>query len=109
MPKSVVQKGSYYKARTKKWLEGKGYQVGFLERMFMLYIKGKMIPIKRDQFGSDLLAISKDELIFVQVKLNKKNIAGAYKEFDSFIFPPFAKKWIVVWTPRVKEPEVIDY
>ena len=105
--KSNAQKGSYFKTKTKKWLEAQGYQVGFLERMFMLFIKGRMIPIKRDQFGSDLLAVSEDDIIFVQVKMGKDNVASARKEFDKFVFPCFSQRWIVAWEPRVREPIVI--
>jgi len=106
-----AQKGQQYKSKTKKWLESKGYQVCFLERIFMLFIKGRMIPIKKDQFASDLLAVSSTEIIFVQVKFlsgkQKDNgIPAAEKEFAKFVFPHFAQKWIVMWTPRVKEPMI---
>jgi len=120
---SAVSKGNYYKLKTKKWLEAKGYQVAFMERMMWVFgRKGDMrrlIPVKKDQFGSDLLAmkgmvIGKDgwaedhgELIFVQVKLNRKNVAEAHKAFGKFEFPEFVEKWIVVWEPRAREPEVI--
>ena len=66
-----------------------------------------MIFIKKDQFASDLLAVSSEEIIFVQVKLNKKNIADAVKEFNKFVFPDNAERWIGVWTPRAREPEII--
>lgn len=105
--KSAAQKGSYYKGKTKKWLEAQGYQVGFMERMFMLFIKGRMIPMKKDQFASDLLAMSEDEIIFVQVKMGKDHISEARKEFDKFVFPCFAQKWIVAWEMRAREPIII--
>lgn len=107
---SNSKKGSYYKLRTKKWLEEKGYQVGFLERIHWLFKAGqRSIPIKKDQFGSDLLAVNKEQVIFVQVKLNRKNIADARKEFSKYKFPDFADVWIVVWEPRAREPEIIEY
>lgn len=102
------QKGNYYKLRTKKWLEEKGYQVAFLERLQMVYTKDKTIPIKKDQLGSDLLAVNDSEVIFIQVKLNKGHISDGGKEFAKFIFPEFAKRWIVVWVPRAREPEIVE-
>lgn len=114
MPQSNAKKGSYYKLRTKKWLEGKGYEVAFLERMMWIFTKDKttgekkMIPIKRDQFGSDLLAVNSEQIIFVQVKLNKKNVADARAEFAKHVFPSCAQKWIVVWEVRAREPEIIE-
>lgn len=105
----MANKGNYYKLRTKKWLEKKGYQVAFLERMMWIFTKDKkMIPIKKDQFGSDLLAVNEDQIIFVQVKFNRSNVADAHKEFAKYTFPKFADKWIVVWEVRAREPEVIE-
>jgi hypothetical protein len=78
-----------------------------MERMFMLWIKGRMIPQKKDQFASDLLAVSEDEIIFVQVKMGKNHVSEARKAFDQFVFPCFAQKWIVAWEPRVREPIII--
>src|SRR5438128_12685397 len=65
---SAVAKGSYWKARTKRWLERQGYRVGFLERM--LHIQGKhgLIPVKRDQFGADLLAVRRARIVVRQLK-----------------------------------------
>ena len=108
----MANKGNYYKYRTKSWLEKKGYKVGFLERMQRIYTKGRIIPVKKDQFASDLLAVSSDEIIFIQVKFNSKveskNVAEAVKEFHKFAFPKWAKKWIVVWQPRIREPNIIE-
>ena len=104
----MKSKGNYYKLRTKRWLEKKGYQVSFLERLQRIYVKGKVIFIKKDQMASDLLAVSESEIIFVQVKLNRNNIAQAVKEFSKFEFPAFVGKWIVVWEVRAREPEIIE-
>lgn len=109
----MKNKGNYYKLRTKKWLEAKGYEVAFLERMMWIPDKrepGKLIPIKRDQMGADLLAMSKEHVVFVQVKLNRNNIGAARIEFAKHTFPESKEieKWIVVWEPRDREPEVIE-
>lgn len=106
---SASAKGNYYKLRTKKWLEAKGYRVAFLERLMWLPPKhpgGRMVPIKRDQFGADLLAVNDGEVIFVQVKLNGKNVAAGRHEFAKHVVPVFTQQWIVVWEPRAREPEV---
>jgi hypothetical protein len=108
---SASQKGNYYKLRTKKWLEAKGYSVAFLERMLWIppKVKGdRMIPVKRDQFGADLLAVNHDEIIFVQVKLNRKNIAAGRHEFARYTFPPSTQRWIVIWEPKAHEPDIED-
>ena len=109
MSKSSSQKGNYYKLKTKKWFEAKGFEVEYLEKLQRIFAKDKVIWIKRDLFASDMLALKKpDEIIFCQVKLGKSNIAGAYKEFAKHQFPDCVKLWIVVWTPRVKEPEIVE-
>lgn len=107
----MANRGDYYKSRTKKWLESKGYQVAFLERTMWIPVKdgsGRMIPVKKDQFGSDLLAVSESDIIFVQVKFNakvaSKNVAAAREEFKRFKFPKYSRQWIVVWRFRVREP-----
>lgn len=114
MAKSASAKGNYYKLRTKKWLEAKGYAVAFMERIMWIPPKepgGRLIPIKRDQFGADLLAVSKTELIFVQVKLkgptNTSGLrASAIAEFAKHIIPAFAQQWVVIWEPKAREPEI---
>lgn len=122
MARSAVAKGSYYKARTKRWLEGEGYQVAFLERMMLLHIPEKLaddgtlreaarqLPIKRDQFGSDLLAVRRDAVVFVQVKLGRKDVWDALREFARYEWPdtPAVKRWVVCWEKGAKTPEVVD-
>jgi hypothetical protein len=101
---SAVSRGNYYKLRTKRWLEQKGYQVAFLERVLWI----RKVPVKHDQFASDLLAMNEDSLIFVQVKLNRANVARAREEFRRHVFAPGAQRWIVVWEPRAREPDILD-
>ena len=68
MSTSAAAKGQYWKGRTKKFLEAAGYQVAFLERVLWLQTARGRIPVKRDQFASDLLAVNAEDVIFVQVK-----------------------------------------
>ena len=108
---SAVAKGARYKAKTRRWLEQRGYQVVDLEIVRWVHTPRGRIPIKRDQLGSDLQAVSKAELIFIQVKGGKRgaqNLASARREFAKYVFPPFAKLWIIAWPFRAREPRVID-
>jgi hypothetical protein len=113
---SASAKGNYYKLRSKRWLEAKGYAVAFMERMLWIppHRPGdRMIPVKRDQFASDLLAMTGDELIFVQVKFGATrrgagNIAAARREFAKHTFFQGSQQWLVIWEPRAREPEIVD-
>ena len=105
---SSVQKGTYYKGRTKKWLEEQGYSVGSLEKMMCVK---KNIFIKKDQFASDLLAVGNGQVIFVQVKSGKTalyKVKEAIREFAKFDFPEFADRWVVCWVERVRKPIIVD-
>jgi hypothetical protein len=111
---TAAAKGSYYKLRTKRWLEAHGFAVAFMERIHWIPARtpgGRMIPIKRDQFGADLLAMSRDALILVQVKggTARGHRAAGRREFDKFPIPPFVRTWIVSWQPHARAPEIQDY
>ena len=106
--RTTTAKGNYYKVKTKKYFEDLGFHVEYLEKFQKLFIKGKVLHIKRDLLASDGLAMKEDQLIFWQSKLGKSNVADAVKEFNKLPFPPFVDTWIIVWTPRVKEPEIIE-
>ena len=116
MARSAVAKGSYYKGRTVTWLEAQGYKVGHLERMFLIHKsparlkpgESPTMPVKRDQFASDLLAVNAEQILFVQVKLGRDGIWKARAEFATFPCPPPARQWIVIWERGAREPEVID-
>ena len=69
--------------------------------------KRKRIPVKKDLFCSDIIALRKDMMLLVQVKVNRYNISSAKMLFSSLVVPKNVEKWIVVWIPRKKEPEVI--
>jgi hypothetical protein len=105
----MANKGDYYRYKTKKWFQDLGYKTEYLEQRQRIYTKGKVIFVKRDLFASDGLSMNEDLMIFWQCKLNKKNIADAIKEFSKFPFPDSkeVERWIVVWEPRKREPEII--
>ncbi len=103
-----MNKGNYYKIKTKKWFKDKGYFAEYLERNQRIVIGGKTIFIKKDMAGADGMAMNKETIIFWQCKLNKKNVAEAVKEFQKFPYPPTVSRWIVVWIPRAREPEITE-
>lgn len=120
-----MNRGNYYKRKTKEWMEKEGYVCEYLEKLQRIYTtekakdkkgkeikKGKIIYIKRDLFGADLLCLGKGDIIFIQVKSGKKdtgiNIKKAYEEFNKYPFPEYVKRWIVVWRERAREPEIIE-
>lgn len=107
-----MNKGNYYKRKTKDWLVKEGYVCEYLEKLQRLFVKGKLIYIKRDLFASDILAMKEDKLIFVQVKSGGEktgiNIKNAIKEFDKYPFPDFVDRWVIIWRERQREPEIID-
>ena len=102
--------GNYYKYKTKKYLEDKGYDVDFLER-YIRWLDKKTNSVKmfkKDIFSSDIIAMNENELIFIQVKQGKKNIAEAIKKFNTYHFPKFVGLYIYVWDKGYKEPEILD-
>lgn len=115
-PRSAAAKGSYYKSRTKAFLERNGWQVAFLERMLPIFrppingVPQRQIFKKVDQFGADLLAVNADTVAFVQVKLQsgRLDVAAAVRKFREFTFPPTARRLIYVWQSGAREPMVID-
>src|ERR1043165_922127 len=99
---TAVSRGSYYKARTKRFLEQAGFVVAFLERV--LYVQGKcgLIPVKRDQYGADLEAKSPEKTLYVQCKGGvsaRSQLAAARKEFAKYPLAPADEHWLVCWAP----------
>lgn len=103
-----MNKGSYYKIRTRNWFVQKGYFADFLEKSQRLFHEGQVFFRKQDVAGADGIAMNGEEIIFWQSKLNSANIAVAIKEFHKYPYPPIVKRWIVVWAPRAREPEIIE-
>ncbi|CAB4187287.1 hypothetical protein UFOVP1601_17 [uncultured Caudovirales phage] len=106
-----VSRGAAAKGRTKKYLQAQGYQVADLEVVRYIFGKGGRMPVKRDQFGSDLLAVNEREVVFVQVKSGKSAAGGSFpdarREFAKHVFPHFATLLIVAWPPRARQPRLV--
>ena len=109
---SSAHRGSYYKARTKRWLEAKGYQVADLEKMHWIFRAGQpALATKRDQFAADLLAVSARSVIFVQVKgasAARGNFPDARRKFAAFSFPPWTRQWVIAWPSGSRVPRVVE-
>ena len=111
---SATKTGNYYKTRTKKWLEKDGWTVANMETQFRIVTKDKktgadkVIFVKRDTFGADLMAMNGSQMLFVQVKTNKGDMAAGLKELAKHPYPSFVELWVVRWEPRAREPEVAE-
>lgn len=112
---STVQRGNYYKQRTKKHYEKLGYTVQLTEFSCATFFQGRCIYRKIDIFGSDGIAMNGSEIIFWNSKHTATDNNDSYneqmrqakKEFGSYPFPKSVKRHIVMWKPRQK-PEVVD-
>lgn len=111
MSASNVSRGARAKGRTKRWLTEHGYQVADLEIVRWIFAGGRRVPVKRDQFGADLLAVSSKEVLFVQVKQGKSARTGTFpdarREFDRFRFPSGTRQVVVAWAPRARGPRLV--
>ena len=110
---SNAQRGARAKSRTKKYLEGLGYQVGGLEMVRWIVRPGRTpVPIKHDQFASDLLAVNRDGVLFVQVKSGAAAIGGTFpdarRKFTAFPCPLGARQVVIAWPPRARQPRIVD-
>ncbi len=68
-------------------------------------------PIKKDQFGADLLAMDFTEIIFIQVKGGRHcrtGMAAARDEFDIHQFPDGTKRWLLMWPYRARFPQIVE-
>lgn len=107
---SNSSKGSRWKARSKKYLQDLGYEVGDLEIMRVVYTPDGLIPIKRDQWASDLLAQKANEdAMFVQVKGGiKPDMSAARRAFAKHVFSTHTRRVIHWWKPLSREPLVVE-
>lgn len=110
MPSNVAR-GNHYKARSKRVLERAGYQVADMELVRSVFTPAGMMYAKRDQWGSDLIAKTEDEVVFVQVKSvaagRSPDLASARRAFAAAgPWPPGTRRLIHVWRRGAREPLV---
>ena len=117
-PRSNAAKGSYYRNRTRAWLEALGYAVAQLEQLAWIRRGGPpcgacgqpaMFATKRDQLAADLLAVKDGEPItFVQVKLGDHTVTDARRKFLDYPLGILGRRWVAVWTRGGHAPEIVD-
>lgn len=80
-----------------------------------IYIPGKgMFYRKNDLFGSDGIAMNGEEIIFwnskatVGEEVAKSKLQHGIDEFNKFPFPKCVRRQLIVWTPKVKQPQIIE-
>ena len=103
------QKGNYYQLKTRKWYEKEGYDVYPLEMARSIFTPKGMVYVKKDILASDFVAVNGEEMVFIQSKTNKNDVAAGVKEFHKYKFPTdcsHIKKVVVRWEVRAKEPTV---
>lgn len=103
-----MNKGNYYKMKTKVWFKKKGYECEYLEKLQRIVNKGKIIYIKKDIWGADGIAMNNKEIIFWNSKKGKTNISKGIKEFQKYPYPSHIKRWLIIWEERIREPEIIE-
>jgi hypothetical protein len=103
-------KGYYYKKKTKKFFENLGYYCDYLEQIRTVRRGKKVIYIKKDILGSDLIAINGKEICFIQVKSGSYSIKKVKEEFSKYPFPECKciRLLLVIWQKRKREPKIIE-
>jgi hypothetical protein len=107
---TAVARGSYYKTRSKKWLEAQGFAVCALHITGWLKTAEDFVPFTRDGFGADLLAMSPAECLLIQVKGGtdwRSQLAAARRRFAGYPLAPGCAQVIHGWAPHAREPEVL--
>lgn len=110
---SNVSRGADAKGRSKRWLEARGYTVADLELVRWVYRNGRpAFAVKKDQFGSDLLAVGHGVVVFVQVKSGKQCQGGgsfpaARRALGAFEHAGSVRKMILAWAPGATMPRII--
>ena len=103
---SRSSKGAYNKKKTLDWYRSKGYTAAYVEILTWVG-PGHKIPVKKDLFGADGVAFNEKEFIWWN-STDITHVAAHVRVFRRFKFPPGVKPVVVVWTSRVKEPEVFN-
>ena len=110
---SNASKGASAKNKTRKWLSARGYTVCDMEIVRTIWKGGKpAFSIKRDQCGSDLLAVGHETVIFVQCKSGASAKGGTFpaarREFATFRFPKCTRQVIIAWPPLARVPRIVE-
>jgi len=109
-------RSNYYRYKTKKWFQEKGYCCEYLELYRKIFDrkKNKAFFIRQDLFGADGISMNKERIIFWNSKfgmpdIKEDKINEGIKTFMKFPYPvcKYIERWLVLWKKKVKEPEII--
>lgn len=113
---SNTSKGNYYKKKTQTWFEKQGYFVVLTEFKSTIPVgPGRVIWVTKDILGADGIAMKKSTNEFIM--WNSKGVSTidsrdthkskGKKDFSIFPFPDKITRQIILWMPRVKDPQVV--
>lgn len=111
-----MTRGNYYRYKTKRYFQEKGYCCEYLEIYRKVYSKEtkKAFFVKQDLFASDGIAMNGNRIIFWNSKfgmpdVQESKINEGIEAFMKFPYPvcEHIERWLVLWKKRVKEPEII--
>ena len=108
----MADKGSYRKLKTRDWLKDKGYHVELMEHQQRITVEDKkpglykVVWIRKDILGADLIAVNDTETILAGSVLGSKNVARNLKKFKEYPSGGL-QRWLVIWEAR-KEPEIVE-
>jgi len=97
---NTYAKGQRSKYKTKKYFEARGYKCEYSE----FFLSRGHIKIKKDLFFSDMIAVRKDRVLFIQIKSNKNHVKQAIADYQQLQTPVNCYKIVVLWETRVKKP-----
>ena len=129
--KRTQPRANYYRRKTKDYFEELGYHCEYAER-YLIYFDRKRNKTgfqKSDLFAADFIAKNERETLYVNSVVNRSNISEHIKRFNRYKWPgvrtfkvscpacladveikvtPTERPLIVVWTPRVGEPDIVE-
>jgi len=112
----MKSRANYYRYRTKRWFQEKGYCCEYLETYRKIYDKErkKAFFIRRDLFAADGISMNRDRIIFWNSKfglpdVQETKINEGIEAFMKFPYPlcEHIERWLVLWKKRAREPEII--
>lgn len=104
-------RGDYYVQRTIEYFKGCGYLVEKMERSIPMRLHGRLTLIRSDIWYSDLICLSQEGFLLIQVKFNSKgnegnNIGIAKKNYALLPSPSNLTKLVVEWNPGMTTPKI---
>jgi hypothetical protein len=108
---TAVSRGSYYKLRSRKFLEARGFAVASAHITgWQKTGDGRFVPFTRDIFGADLLAMAPGAFWLVQVKGGaswRDHLAAARRRFSQYPVVAGAVQVVLGWPPQAREPDIL--